>query len=69
MIATMTGGLPVLELFARANAEHALPAHWEVWGNQATFNTADKKRPNADTILAEATAHGTPRRTSSTEGY
>jgi hypothetical protein len=40
MIATMTGGLPVLELFARANAEHALPADWEVWGNQATFNTA-----------------------------
>ena len=40
MIATMTGGLPVLELFARANAAHALPANWEIWGNQATFNTA-----------------------------
>jgi N6-adenosine-specific RNA methylase IME4/ParB-like chromosome segregation protein Spo0J len=35
MIATMTGGLPVLELFARADDGHPLPQNWEVWGNQA----------------------------------
>ncbi|QDW39014.1 hypothetical protein FFI89_018795 [Bradyrhizobium sp. KBS0727] len=35
MIATMTGGLPVLELFARVDAEHPLPEGWEACGNQA----------------------------------
>jgi N6-adenosine-specific RNA methylase IME4 len=35
MIASMTGGLPVLELFARVDAEHPLPPGWEAWGNQA----------------------------------
>lgn len=35
MIATMTGGLPVLEMFARVDAEHPLPAGWDAWGNQA----------------------------------
>lgn len=35
MIAKMTGGLPVLELFARADAEHPLPEGWAVWGNQS----------------------------------
>lgn len=35
MIATMTGGLPTLELFARVDAEHPLPAGWVAWGNQA----------------------------------
>ena len=35
MIATMTGGLPVLELFARVDVENPLPPNWEAWGNQA----------------------------------
>lgn len=41
MIATMVGKdsdgapLPVLELFARVDAEHPLPANWDAWGNQA----------------------------------
>ncbi|MCB1394374.1 MT-A70 family methyltransferase, partial [Nitrobacter sp.] len=34
MIATMCGGLPVMELFARVDAEHPLPPKWEGWGNQ-----------------------------------
>lgn len=41
MIATMVGKdsegnpLPVLELFARVDAEHPLPENWAAWGNQA----------------------------------
>ncbi|MGY4288861.1 N6-adenosine-specific RNA methylase IME4 [Bradyrhizobium sp. LM2.7] len=41
MIATMVGRdsdgqpLPVLELFARVDAEHPLPENWSAWGNQA----------------------------------
>jgi N6-adenosine-specific RNA methylase IME4 len=35
MIARMTGGLPVLELFARADAENPLPENWEAWGNES----------------------------------
>ncbi|QUS40592.1 hypothetical protein RPMA_18420 [Tardiphaga alba] len=35
MIQTMTGGLPVLELFARVDDEHPLPEGWDAWGNQA----------------------------------
>lgn len=35
MINEMTGGLPVLELFARVDDEHPLPSGWEAWGNQA----------------------------------
>jgi N6-adenosine-specific RNA methylase IME4 len=35
MITTMTGGLPVMELFARADSDHPLPAGWSSWGNQA----------------------------------
>ena len=35
MIRTMTGGVPVLELFARVDAEHPLPPDWQAWGNQA----------------------------------
>jgi N6-adenosine-specific RNA methylase IME4 len=41
MIATMVGKdsegqpLPVLELFARVDAEHPLPENWDAWGNQA----------------------------------
>lgn len=41
MIAAMVGKdtagqpLPVLELFARVDAEHPLPENWDAWGNQA----------------------------------
>ncbi|MCB1394269.1 MT-A70 family methyltransferase, partial [Nitrobacter sp.] len=35
MIATMCGGLPVMELFARVDAEHPLPDNWHAWGNEA----------------------------------
>jgi N6-adenosine-specific RNA methylase IME4 len=35
VIQRMTGGVPVLELFARVDAEHPLPADWIAWGNQA----------------------------------
>jgi ParB-like chromosome segregation protein Spo0J len=35
MIATMTGHLPVLELFGRDDPEHTRPPNWEVWGNEA----------------------------------
>lgn len=35
MIRTMSGGVPALELFARVDAEHPLPADWQAWGNQA----------------------------------
>lgn len=42
MIATMVGcdlasePLPVMEFFARVDAEHPLPRNWDAWGNQAT---------------------------------
>jgi hypothetical protein len=35
MIATMSGGLPVMELFARVDADHPLPDNWHAWGNEA----------------------------------
>lgn len=35
MILEMTGFLPVLELFARVDAEHPLPEGFIAWGNQA----------------------------------
>jgi N6-adenosine-specific RNA methylase IME4/ParB-like chromosome segregation protein Spo0J len=35
MIATMTGGVPVLELFARVDVENPLPPNWQAWGNEA----------------------------------
>ncbi len=35
MIAQMTRGLPTLELFARVDAEHPLPAGWDAWGNES----------------------------------
>lgn len=46
MIATMVGKdsdgnpLPVLELFARVDAEHPLPENWDAWGNQAGVSIA-----------------------------
>jgi N6-adenosine-specific RNA methylase IME4 len=38
MIATMSGNMPVLELFARIDPTHPLPPQWEAWGNQAAGN-------------------------------
>jgi ParB-like chromosome segregation protein Spo0J/N6-adenosine-specific RNA methylase IME4 len=35
MIVDMTGGLPVLELFARADPDNPLPKGWDIWGNQS----------------------------------
>lgn len=36
MLRSMAGpSVPVLELFARVDAEHPLPADWHAWGNQA----------------------------------
>jgi N6-adenosine-specific RNA methylase IME4 len=41
MIASMTGGVPALELFGRADPEFQLPTNWEMWGNQATPNESE----------------------------
>jgi N6-adenosine-specific RNA methylase IME4 len=41
MINAMTGGLPVLELFAREDEGHPLPANFFTWGNQSK-NTAEQ---------------------------
>ena len=35
MIARMTGGIPVLECFARHDEKFPLPPNWDAWGNQA----------------------------------
>lgn len=40
MINDMTGGVPVLELFAREDEEHVLPENFFTWGNQSN-NTAE----------------------------
>ena len=40
MIDRMTGGVPVLELFAREDADHVLPPNFYTWGNQSK-GTAD----------------------------
>jgi N6-adenosine-specific RNA methylase IME4 len=40
MINDMTGGLPVLELFAREDDDHVLPPNFFTWGNQSK-NTAE----------------------------
>jgi N6-adenosine-specific RNA methylase IME4 len=40
MINAMTGGVPVLELFARESDEHPLPPNFFTWGNQSK-NTAE----------------------------
>lgn len=40
MINDMTGGVPVLELFAREDEEHVLPSNFYTWGNQSR-NTAE----------------------------
>jgi N6-adenosine-specific RNA methylase IME4 len=40
MITEFTRGQDVLELFARVNAEHPLPANFTAWGNEANTETA-----------------------------
>lgn len=35
MIAAMTAGLPVLEMFARVDGDHPLPENWDAWGNES----------------------------------
>jgi N6-adenosine-specific RNA methylase IME4 len=42
MINDMTGGVPVLELFAREDDDHILPANFFTWGNQSR-NTAESE--------------------------
>ncbi len=44
MINAMTGGVPVLELFAREDAEHPLPENFFTWGAQST-NSAEQPEP------------------------
>jgi hypothetical protein len=41
MIAKMTGGLPVLELFARHDPANPLPQNWQAWGNQSNPSRSD----------------------------
>jgi N6-adenosine-specific RNA methylase IME4 len=41
MINDMTGGVPVLELFAREDEQHVLPTNFFTWGNQSK-GTADR---------------------------
>lgn len=54
MIAAMVGKdtagqpLPVLELFARVDAEHPLPENWDAWGNQAGVSLMADVAPAAD---------------------
>jgi N6-adenosine-specific RNA methylase IME4 len=55
MIIDMTGGLPVLELFARVDAEHPLPRRFEGWGNEAAEVDAPAGAP-----VGWANVSGTP---------
>lgn len=58
MINRMTGGLPTLELFAREDDEHPLPANFFTWGNQSR-NTAQEPEaidPDTDEVLPESDA-------------
>lgn len=55
MIDAMTGGVPVLELFAREDDEHPLPPNFYTWGNQSK-NTAEIETPHdADGVVIEET--------------
>lgn len=51
MIRDMVGGLPVLEMFARVDADHPLPAGWAACGNQAG---APAVEPAAEIVLEES---------------
>jgi N6-adenosine-specific RNA methylase IME4 len=62
MIVSMTGGLPVLEIFARVDAEHPLPKGWNAWGNEANaLDQGERSEPVANgdiTDLPSATIRG-----------
>jgi N6-adenosine-specific RNA methylase IME4 len=45
MIASMTGGLPVLEMFARIDDAHPLPPNWDGWGDQGAFECVRQPEP------------------------
>jgi N6-adenosine-specific RNA methylase IME4 len=53
MINAMTGGLPVLELFAREDDEHVLPPNFYTWGNQSN-GTADEPLPSDGRVTARS---------------
>jgi N6-adenosine-specific RNA methylase IME4 len=52
MINDMTGGMPVLELFAREDDDHVLPPNFFTWGNQSK-NTAEICDEPFDTTTGE----------------
>lgn len=56
MIASMAGGLPVLELFARVDAEHPLPEGWGSWGNQSGEAPVDTETALRDAFNAAKAA-------------
>jgi N6-adenosine-specific RNA methylase IME4 len=56
LITTMTGGLPVLELFARVDAKHPLPAGWCAWGNQAAPLVAESPAQDPKTGKVDCAA-------------
>lgn len=60
MIATMCGGLPVMEMFARVDAEHPLPPKWEGWGNQTSPSRSEvaAESVSIDNEIAETDAAG-----------
>ncbi|SDC38569.1 MT-A70 [Bradyrhizobium brasilense] len=41
MIAKITGGVAVLECFARHDGRYPLPANWDSWGNEASDRSLD----------------------------
>ncbi|HYI30321.1 MAG TPA: hypothetical protein VD863_20975 [Bradyrhizobium sp.] len=47
MINRMTGGVPVIELFAREDESHVLPPNFFTWGNQST-NSAERSGGKRD---------------------
>jgi len=54
MINAMTGGLPVLELFAREDESHQLPPNFFTWGNQSR-NSAEIIDAQTGEILEKST--------------
>ncbi|MBN8972940.1 MAG: hypothetical protein J0H51_13095 [Rhizobiales bacterium] len=56
MIATMSGGVPVLELFARVDAEHPLPEGWEAFGNQAGGDGVSTASTDSESVSADTTS-------------
>jgi N6-adenosine-specific RNA methylase IME4 len=61
MIATMTGGLPVLELFARHDEQNPLPPNWEAWGNESQESQAKEPEANATDARSGDGATGSSR--------